>query len=209
MCSRSEVILYPWHREAGHGFCLRLHLSRSSKCMKWAKTETQKNRNEMTFVRNLRAVEGWGACYLQRMHHSDRGINKIVQFSNIRTQQRIICAQFMFMPPQSPHSSLHKSQELECRDDNIVQATSELQHSWIWYEATFCDKKYPGPGSRNPAPGRLRRPRHAMDNSSEHNYNYICREDSKWNKKTIRLALLVMYINEDVIEPLKSQFEHR
>ena len=115
---------------------------------------------------------GRGACYLQRMHHSDRGINKIVQFSNIRTQQRIICAQFMFMPPQSPHSSLHKSQELECRDDNIVQATSELQHSWIWYEATFCDKKYPGPGSRNPAPGRLRRPRHAMDNSSEHNYNY-------------------------------------
>ena len=99
------------------------------------------------------------------MHHSDRGINKIVQFSNIRTQQRIICAQFMFMPPQSPHSSLHKSQELECRDDNIVQATSELQHSWIWYEATFCDKKYPGPGSRNSAPGRLRRPRHAMDNT--------------------------------------------
>ena len=43
----------------------------------------------------------------------DRGINKIVQFSNIRTQKRIICAQFMFMPPQSPHSCLHKSQELE------------------------------------------------------------------------------------------------
>ena len=81
--------------------------------MKWAKTETQKNRNDIR-EESEGTSAGWGACYLQRMHHSDRGINKIVQFSNIRTQQRIICAQFMFMPPQSPHSSLHKSQELEC-----------------------------------------------------------------------------------------------
>ena len=59
--------------------------------------------------------------------------------------------------------------KMECRDDNIVQATSELQHSWIWYEATFCDKKYPGPGSRNSAPERMRRLGHV---SPEHNYNY-------------------------------------
>ena len=87
----------------------------------------------MTFVRITIAAEAGAetTCYLQRMRHAGRGINKIVQFSNIRTQQRIVCAQFMFVPSPARAQLCTKVRKWNAlvRDDDIVQATPELQHS--------------------------------------------------------------------------------
>ena len=81
--SQLEDILSPWHRDARHGFCLRLHLSRASKRMKWAKTETQRHRHdtrEESEDMECRAGEArviYSACIIQT--------GALIKLSNFQT----------------------------------------------------------------------------------------------------------------------------